>query len=245
MLALDYGNLPQWISAGSAFVLVVGAVVLLAHGRRTDIGVTAEVRQLSGKNFLDICVTMSPVGSLRNRPYGVVGCGWCNESRIGQARHGQLPDDEMWLTLHHCPGETADPHYGAIDLRLPTPRKRGRGMTRRRVKWGCTNRKVPLVEIFEVCTNPSNEADQLQIITEKSIIRLMNAFHGEYAEPHERLQFTHVVPVPASGPSVIGWRAVLTLEIPRETWFLRHPSKDSWVWKNDDFAWVPQIAGTT
>lgn len=124
-------------------------------------------------------------------------------------------------------------------MRLPPPRKQSGGMFRRRMKWGCPNRKVPTVEVFEVRAKPSNEVGQLPMIAEKPIMWLMNAFHGEYAEPRERLQFTHVVPVPPPDPGVIGWRAVLTLDIPKETWFFRHPSKDSWGWKNDDFVPLP------
>lgn len=109
MFAIDLGNLPQWISAIAASILVIGAIVLLAHGRRTDIEVTAEARRLPAGDFLDVRVTMSPVGSLRNRPYKVVGCVWCNENRIVPDAHGQLSDD-MWIALKPCPSRIANPH---------------------------------------------------------------------------------------------------------------------------------------
>jgi hypothetical protein len=91
------------------------------------------------------------------------------------------------------------------------------------------------IEIREIRLESSDNPEQAPSIKETPVLFLMNAFCGQYAEPNEHLQLTHVVPVASSDPSIIGWRIGLHLAIPMEFWFLHRPSRDSWTWEDDEF----------
>jgi hypothetical protein len=237
VVAITFGNLAEWISAVAASALVVAAIVLLAHGRRTDIDVTAEARSLRSGLVLDVRLKVHPVGSFRVKPYAATHCDDCQNARHNPANAKNITSRTAWSTSARCAAEARGSN--SKDLRLPTLRKNGAGMKRRRAMWGCPNRRIPYLEIREVRAKPANGPNGLPQVTEETIIWLMNPFRGQYAEPQETLQLTHLVPVATHDDSVIGWRVRLALNVPMETWYFQRPSDDSWDWEDDDFVPVP------
>jgi hypothetical protein len=115
-------------------------------------------------------------------------------------------------------------------------------MSRRRAKWGCENRRVPWVEIYEVRLETSEGSEHPPRPKEVLCCVIMNALRDQYAEPHEHLQLTHIVPLDVSDASIIGWRVFFKLSTPKEWWFFRRPAKDCWEWEDDDF--VPRSSVT-
>ncbi|MGH7486993.1 MAG: hypothetical protein ACREMY_15530, partial [bacterium] len=86
-------------------------------------------------------------------------------------------------------------------------------MSRRPYAWGCRNHRVPKIKIFEVSLAES-EPDGRLTAKEQLVGVIVNAFRGGFAEPQEHFQVTHVMPVDGSHSGVIGWRVLLTVEIP-------------------------------
>ena len=242
MIAVAFGNVAQFISAGAAVVIVLGGVFLLFHGLRTDVEVTAEADQIKTNLIaLDVRVKLNPVGSLRVKPYEARACAECNRTRFHPSSGGQLSSEEPWYSRQRCPLEAAAPDYETLDWRIPTFRKRGGGMSRRRSKWGCANRRLAVVEVYEVRLEATSGDAPALGPTEELVCVISNALRGQYAEPHEQLQLTHMVPLRATDPT-IGWRVLFRLETPRQLWFMRRPSKDSWGWEDDDFVARPRLS---
>jgi len=105
-------------------------------------------------------------------------------------------------------------------------------MDERRRKWGCPNRKLPTIEVREVRIE---DTDGQRRTVEVPVSYVFNVFCSEFAEPQEQLRHTQIVPIPTPDVSVIGWRVVLDVWIPKESWPVRWPDDDSWRWQVDDF----------
>jgi hypothetical protein len=241
MWAVAWGNIPQWVSAGAAIVVVLAGAILLTHGRRTDLDVTATAHSLPSGTVLDVRAKLRPIGSFKNRAYGPLGCTGCAAARTSPAGSRPLAPSESWVTDNRCPSESSTSAYDDRDLHLLRFRKHAKGMKDRRLKWGCTNRKIPFIEIREVRLNQADSEAPPQDQDERLVRTIMNAFRGQFAEPQEALQVTHIVPVDTSDPAVMGWRVLLVHHVPMETWFLRRPSHDSWSWEDDDFVPRPEM----
>jgi len=223
----------------SGHLILFGGLLLLLRGRRTDVEVTAQAHHIqSNMIVLDIRVRMNPVSSFQTMPYEAVPCSACAAGRFDPAPDVSISKDDPWYAHQRCSLELGAPDYKSLDLRFPSPRKKGGGMSRRRNKWGCRNRRVSCVEIFEVRLEAASGEIRP---TQRLLSVIMNALRGQYAEPQEHLQLTHFLPVPTSDPSVIGWRVVFRLSIPKEWWFVHRPSKDYWDWEDDDFLPRPDL----
>ncbi len=145
------GNVPQWISALAATLILLGAALVLFRGRRTDVEVTGQAHRVHADSFvLNLQVKINPVGSLKTAPLGPTACDGCLQGRFYPDGHHALKVKETWYAKERCHLVDAAPEYKRLDWRLPTPRKRGGGMAKRRAKWGCQNRRLPYVEIHEV-----------------------------------------------------------------------------------------------
>ena len=226
MMAVDFGNVPQWISAVSAVVIVGAAFKLLLHGRRTNIGVAAEPRNVNGIWILDVAVTLTPVGSFRVTPFWPVKCVDCPVPITDASA-------ESWAASTRCDADKT-PGYATDDYHpFSKFHRRRRGMADRRGKWGCPNRKVPTIEVREVRVEKADDGETRT--TEVPVIYVFNAFHSEFAEPQEQLHHTHAVLIPKPDFTMIGWRVILDVWIPKESWSVRRPESDSWRWQVDDF----------
>lgn len=233
---------PEWISAVTAVAVVVGGLwAVIRFGRRCDVEVHATAVGTDARTVLDIRASLNPVGLWRVLPYWPVQCDGCS-SRLKYPSEEVVGEDrEMsWVASAHCPRESRAWDSGDRDVHV-TLRKKGRSMLQRRSKWGCPNHRVPRIEIFEVSLAKSG-ADGQSTPKERPIGVIMNALRGGFAEPNEHLQVTHVLPVDGTDEATIGWRVVLKISIPMETWSLRHPSSDAWEWTDDDFVARPGLA---
>lgn len=207
--------------------MLFGAIALLLRGRRTNVDVTATLHSDGQTSMLDVRAKMNPVASFSNSPYEPLPCEGC-----ATHRRNKNPSDS-WFISSECPRQSFADRFTRRDIRMPTFRKRGGGMRRRRSKWGCPNRKVASLEVRKVVHRP--KSGNLEGFSEETCGWILHAFRGHFAEPQENLQVTHLIPVDASDPSVLGWKVILRVRVPKETWFLSRPSADSWGWDDDEF----------
>jgi hypothetical protein len=221
----QWGNFPQWLSAFAALAIVGAAVKLLFHGRRTNIGISAESRHANGQWVLDVEVTLSPVGSCRVTPYWPEECEKCP----GVITEN---DTDVWIATDRCPAEGESAYNEPYSHLWSKFHRKRRGMRERRKHWGCPNRKVPTISVLEMTF--MDDADGKRLV-EKPLAYAFNVFCAEFAEPQEQLRHTQVVPITTPRDEVIGWRVVLDVWIPKETWPIRWPNDDSWHWQVDDF----------
>jgi hypothetical protein len=233
MMGITYGNVAQWVSAGVAVVVVLAAIKLLMHGRRTNISVDAEPFEVGGTHVLDVSITLSPVGSFRVTPYWAAPCVACPV---------EIPNEmfyESWTTSKRCGAENRATDFSERDFHVFAKfRRKRKGMTNRRRKWGCTNRKVPTIEVREVRIADAESGERS--VTDRAVRYVFNAFDSEFSEPQERLERTHAIVIPPPEQDVIGWRVQLQVCIPREWWSFKRPNDDSWSWTVDSF--VPRTA---
>jgi hypothetical protein len=242
--AIQWGNFPQWISAGVAVVVLLGAATILIHsGRRTDFEVQASaVEAADGQSLLDVRLKLKPVGAWRVMPYWPVECE-CTENMTLEP--GSELKTEAWTQPEPCAKAIHWDRLKTRDPRLPTLRKKGGGMTRRRNKWGCPNRRVPRIDVYEIRSDSKNPGSHFLREQQRHVATIMNPIRGQFAEPHEQLNVTHTVPVDRSDDGVLGWRIVASIWVPMESWFLRPTWSDSWLWEDDDFVIRTEVASPT
>jgi hypothetical protein len=236
-VSIALGTLPQWVSAVAAAVVVLAGAWLFFHsGRRVDLDIATTATLRDENVFLDIRLKMRPVGSYQVRPYRNSGaCTVCNKQpRI------QRTGEETWFAIERCSQQALATAYAAGDLHLPRFLTRGGGLVKRRARWGCPNRKMPSVEIWET-TLQATDGDPAKVrLTDEALTGIItDPFAGQFAEPGETLQTSHLIPVNPAIEHLIGWRIRFSVSVPRATWFYRKPDRDSWGWTDDDFIAIP------
>jgi hypothetical protein len=229
--AIQWGNFPQWVSAVASFLLLLGAAWLLLHsGRRLNLQVRATALEApGGRTVLDVRTVVTPVGSWRVEPFQPVPCECTSQLHLE-------PEHELryhsWEMAGRCkkaiPWDQLEPKH----LRFPTIFKDGEAMKARRRKWGCLNRRVPRLEVYEVLAE--YEAGTFKR-SERLVAFVLNPLEGVFAEPRETVTGTSVVPVQSPADAVIGWRVVARLWVAKEWWFFQPPFEDSWEWSDHDF----------
>lgn len=223
---IQWGTVPQWVSAVAAVLLFFAAYYLFFYGRRTNVTVTAQGYGVEKGWLLDIVATLTPVGAFRVGPYTPLQCNSCPTEVTSEY-------DGSWIGNVRCEAETLASRYAGWDWRPWSQlRLHRKGMVKRRARWGCPNRKVPYIEVCEVSVRANAEPPD---VVETPVLYVFNPFGSEFAESQETTRRTHVVLVPSPDEDVVGWRVILNVLVPMETWSIRRPSRDSWGWRDDDY----------